>query len=204
MKLTQYPQDGQLHIYCLRCRHESVQTKNQGGAPIHHCTHCDYVSQRALIIDPAVNWWVGPDGEYWHQNSGVFVRNSRNQFLFFERTRFPAGLTVPAGHVDRSEAPLPAAMRELAEETGLRLPRRALKHVVTDSIRGDECRRGSDAHLWHVFVARMPTSAAVKVSPDEGVAPVWLSLNQASRRATPFAIRTIIWQHGPAILRASQ
>ena len=65
----------------------------------------------ALIIDPAVKWWTDSSRECWHEVAGVFIASPEGKFLFFERTKFPFGLTVPAGHVDRGEMPARTAAR---------------------------------------------------------------------------------------------
>jgi 8-oxo-dGTP pyrophosphatase MutT (NUDIX family) len=199
MKLTAISKDDKLHAYCMRCRQEFAYTKSQ---PSYRCSSCNHVDTRALIIDPSVNWWLDRSGEYWHETGGIFVRNSEGQFLFFDRTKHPFGLTVPAGHVDRSEQPSRTARRELSEETGIRLPQRAFTHVVTSNIVGDECRRGADAHRWHVYATKMPALATVKVDASEGTSPVWLDLNQALQQNLTFAVRRLIAQYGPRIERA--
>ncbi len=203
MKLGKVPQDGKPHTYCLRCRRETVRSARQNGQLVYTCTGCSHVGPRALIIDPAINWWLGQDGEYWHEAAGVFLRNARGEFLFFERTKFPFGLTVPAGHVDRGEAHLRTARRELFEETGVRLPERAFKHVSTDNVRGDSCRRGSDAHRWHAYAAKLRVGATIKVSSDEGTRPVWLGLDQALQRDITFVTRYVITRYARQIVAAA-
>ena len=201
MKLGKTPTDGKLHAYCIRCRRETIRERSDRGRPAYHCLNCNAVSPRALIIDPAISWWLGDDGEYWHETAGTFVRNLRDEFLFFERVKYPFGLTIPAGHVDRSESPVDAARRELFEEAGFGLPLRAFKLVVFEKMLGDECYRGSDAHRWNAYVARMRSNATVKVNTRESVRPRWLTLEQALRSNPTFALRSLITRHAGNILR---
>ncbi len=201
MKIGHMPQDGKVHIYCLRCKHETVREKQPN---IYTCTSCDFVSRRALIIDPTIKWWRGDDDEYWHEAAGVFVRNPQDKFLFLERAKYPSGFTIPMGHVDRGEMPVRAAQRELFEETNIQLPLGALKLVMFDNIRGDKCRRGSDAHRWDVYAATMPPNAAVKVNRSESKRAEWLTLEEALRRDLPPALRLVIKRHDSAILRSSR
>lgn len=203
MKLRSMPSDDKLHTYCLRCRLETANERSLASGTIYVCSACTFASPRALIIDPAITWWLDRDGEYWHEDAGVFVHNTKNEFLFLERVRYPSGLTIPAGHVDRREGPLQAVHRELYEEAGLRLPRRSFRHIAIDNIVGDKCRRGSDAHRWHIYTTAMRPGVPVKVNPSEVIRPTWLSLPEALRHELPFAIRSIITKHAPAILRAS-
>jgi 8-oxo-dGTP pyrophosphatase MutT (NUDIX family) len=204
MKLNRVLQDGELHTYCLRCRQETVRSYRQSGRLMYRCNSCDHVASRALVLDPAINWWLGSDGEYWHEAAGVFLQNDHGEFLFFERTSSPFGLAVPAGHVDHGEAHLATARRELSEETSVRLAKRAFRHVVTDDVRGDSCRRGSDAHRWHAYAAKLPARTNIKVSSDEGTRPVWLSLSQALQRDLTFVTRYAITHYARQIIAAAQ
>lgn len=192
MKLGfQPPQDNEVHTYCLRCRAESVINNPQAkDRKVYTCMNCGHRDSRALIIDPAVRWWVDKNGEHCHETAGVFLKNPNSQFLFFERVKHPVGLTVPAGHVDVDELALDAGIRETREETGLSLP--SLTHIETCDIQGDECRRGADMHRWHIFAADVPTGARIVIDPKEGLRPVWLSLKEASRHPLTPAVRYII------------
>ncbi|MBP2330648.1 8-oxo-dGTP pyrophosphatase MutT (NUDIX family) [Kibdelosporangium banguiense] len=125
-----------------------------------------------MIIDPALRWWIAADGEYWHETAGIFVRNPGGEYLLFRRTKFPFGLTVPAGHIEVDETPAAAAERELSEETGL--SGRALDGLGDVDLVGDSCRRGADIHRWHVFITEVDEHTDVAIN-DEGTEPVWLT-----------------------------
>jgi 8-oxo-dGTP pyrophosphatase MutT (NUDIX family) len=183
--------DDEVHRqYCLYCHAESVEWFVEGGSKRCRCSECGQVADRAIVLDPAISWWLGPDGEYWHHTAGIFVRDTRHRFLFFERTAFPFALTIPAGHVDRDEKPKEAAVRELREETGI--VREELRLVTHIPIPGDQCRRGSDSHDWHVYLATVPEEIGVRITEQEGESPVWLTLNDARTRSLTFAVRHLI------------
>jgi len=188
------PNDGRIHAYCIACGHEDKRAANPGN---YTCPVCKKTHSRTLIIDPAINWWTGNDGEYWHEAAGMFVSNPNSEFLFFERTRHPYGLTVPAGHVDRREKPNKTAIRELFEETGVRV--RHVTHIATDDVWGDECRRGADVHRWHCFTGKVDANCRVKLG-EEGVNPVWLTLEEARERHLTFVVQEMISRHGNNIL----
>ena len=144
------------------------------------------------MLDPRVVWWVGPDGEYWHESAGVFVLNGAGRLLLFERTIYPFALTVPSGHVDAGEDPAAAAGRELKEEVGLTAE--ALVPVACEDIMGDSCRRGSDAHRWHAFACRVD---AVEVEVvEEGHRPVWLTVEEALEADLVAPVRHILSRYG--------
>ncbi|GGY04786.1 NUDIX hydrolase [Streptomyces djakartensis] len=186
--------DGAVHHYCLQCHEDAVKWRTTDGRRHCVCGACGAVRDRALVLDPAVTWWTDEDGEYWHATAGVFVRDPRGRFLFFDRTAFPFGLTIPAGHVDRGEAPHLAAARELEEETGLAA--RPLRFVGRTPILGDGCRRGADAHVWQVYHCEAGDGgeAAVRLGP-EGATAVWLTPAEALKRPLTLAVRKVLGTH---------
>lgn len=171
------------------------------GLQIFSCERCGEVNERALIIDPAIRWWVdeADANEYWHETACVFLYNSAGEFLFFDRIKSPFGLTVPAGHVDAEEHPGFAAMRELREETDVRVTH--VFHLLTHDIAGDKCRRGADVHRWHVYATKMPASAVVSLG-NEGIQPTWLTLEQAWQRNLTFAVRYLITNFAATLQQA--
>ncbi|MFJ4866603.1 NUDIX hydrolase [Streptomyces sp. NPDC088748] len=182
--------------YCLTCGQAAVSWRYDSGRKVALCTNCGILSERALVIDSALSCWIDKDGEYWHETAGVFVLDNEQRCLFFERTAFPPGLTIPAGHIEEEEAPCDAATRELHEETGL--TGAILQFIARQAIAGDGCRRGSDAHVWHIFsLSRSATT--VRLGP-EGTSPAWLTLAEALTQPLTLATRRLINDHAPSIL----
>lgn len=199
------PNDNQRHDYCIRCLRETLVSVILKGQQHYQCTACRHLGPRALIIDPTIKWWTDKNGEYCHETSGIFMHNTRGEFLFFKRMTHPFGLAVPAGHVDQGEQPIIAAQRELREETGVSLPISALKFIASNDIPGDMCRRGADMHRWNIYVCAMPPLTNIKVDPRESSQPVWLTLGAALHRSNVLpthAMRMIITQYGKKIWSA--
>lgn len=194
------PNDGRTHIYCFHCGYESPTDTTYEGRLTYECPACQKQHTRALIIDPDVRWWLDTEREYWHETACIFLRNSHGEYLFFERTRHPFGLTMPAGHIDMGESEADTARRELGEEAGVLLPSDAFTKVAAEDIHGDECRRGADVHRWHVFVASLPKHISVEVDQREGVNPVWLRLSDALQAGLTFASRQVILHYQEVIL----
>lgn len=201
MKITfDPPRDSQLHMYCMHCLAEAVtRHAKTGQGSVYRCAACGHNGGRAIIIDPAVVWWLDQEKEYWHEVAGVFVCNG-GEYLFFERVEHPVGVTIPAGHRDVAEDPAITGMRELLEETSLKVSR--LTHIATQDMWGDECHRGADAHRWHIYKEDVP-SREVSLSGAEGIRPIWLTLEEALKRNLVPVVRQIIARHGRKIHAAA-
>ncbi len=180
--------------FCINCHSEKVEKIDRNGLVLYACLDCGLKSERMIVLDPYISWWIDPvTKEYWHESVGVFVFNKSGQTLFFKRVIYPFVLTIPAGHLDCGEIPEQAAKREVFEETGINLEN--LKLVVEEKLYGDKCRRGSDDHMWHLFSAVLSETPDI-ILGDEGIQPVWLSLGQAKSENISFASRHFIEKHG--------
>jgi 8-oxo-dGTP pyrophosphatase MutT (NUDIX family) len=181
------PTDGKVHIYCVTCDADNTKKTQQAGRTVFVCPR-GHKNDRALYYG-GVKFWIAPDKELWHESVGVFVRNAEGKFLFTDRTEFPFGIAVPAGHVDEGESPLEGAKRELEEEAGL--PGAGLRHLFTADITGHGCSGGSDAHRWYVYGLELTPQMSLRIS-DEGQNPVWLSLTEAATKEAPYEIRYML------------
>jgi len=189
MKLNfNWAEDGQVHTYCVVCHGEHMEVRQIEGKTQYYCADCQKIYDRWIKIDPGLTWWVAEDDEYWHESSGIFVRNAEGKFLFFQRTIFPFSMTVPAGHVDSGEIPIVAARRELEEEVGLE---GELVSIADEPIVGDSCSRGSDAHVWHAFLVTLPDTPTIEVR-EEGEAPIWMTLDEALAKDVIVPVRFMI------------
>ena len=184
-----FANDGRRHEYCIFCGKESIERLEGDRTLSFLCRQCGRHSDRSILITPENNWWVDSDGEYWHESSGVLVRDALGKFLFFMRTMYPNALTVPAGHVAVNEQAHLAGIRELEEEVGLKVE--DLARVAVMNIAGDSCSAGSDAHLWHVFLYDYQGREEVEVR-EEGRDATWLTLNEALAEDLTFATRKIL------------
>lgn len=189
------PKDKEAHKYCMECHKEGIQAVVRDGITMYGCPGCGRVSNRYIHIGNGPQdgkWWLDDNNELCHESAGVFVRNPEGKYLFFERTQFPLGFTIPAGHVDNGEGYAAAAIRELQEEVGI--ASRYMHHILDVDIVGDACSSGSDMHRWHVYREDLPESVEVTVQ-EEGRRPVWMTLNEALTKDLPLAIRQLIEQH---------
>jgi ADP-ribose pyrophosphatase len=183
------------HRYCMVCHAADTITNIEiDGQFKRKCSACGAVSDRYIHIgnnkDDAI-WWIDENDELRHESAGVFVRNPEGKYLFFERTSFPLGFTIPAGHVDNGEDGAQAAARELNEEVGITSSR--LTYIASAEIAGDACGAGADTHKWYVFREDLAVSLDVKVlEQDEGRHPVWMTLEEVRQKSLPPAIKYLL------------
>jgi 8-oxo-dGTP pyrophosphatase MutT (NUDIX family) len=196
------PKDEKTHKYCMECHVDGVQVVERDGIRMFACPNCGKVSERYIHIGKGPEdgkWWLDDKEEIWHESAGVFVRNPEGKYLFFERTAFPLGMTIPAGHVDNGEEHGNTAVRELEEEVGVRA--QAISHLFDVDIDGDSCIGGADTHRWHVYREDLPVQIEVTVK-EEGRLPVWLTLEEAKSKELPFAIRYLL-EHNAGEIEAT-
>ena len=190
------PAPGERRTLCLHCLSAHIGEVDDAGRPAWRCADCGTLSPRRLLFDPGVRSWVDSDGEYWHETAGMLVVDPAGSCLLFERRLFPYQVTIPAGHVDAGEDPADAAVREVAEEVGLDLPTvDHVEHLVDADIRGDSCRRGSDAHRWHLYRMRLPARPPVHLG-EEGLRAMWLSADDARQVDLTVPVRHFLTRFG--------
>jgi len=193
MKVTfALPTDGKDHAFCLRCHSPGVELQhNSEGGLEFYCDGCGFVQGRCLYIGKG-KFWIDQENTFWHESGGVFVRRNDGKFLFFERTSWPAGLTIPSGHIDRGETGLRGAIRELREEVGI--DSRDLTLIDELDIE-ESCNAGADHHHWHVYLFKTNQQNIAVVAADEGRNAQWLSLEEALARTMTDGVRHIILQY---------
>lgn len=158
--------------YCFVCFSETVERFFEEEKTFYRCSSCSKIAPRSIVIDDAVTWWIDADRTYWHESVGVVIKNSENKIFCILRQIYPFAYALPAGHLDKGEDPHAAALREVKEEIGLDIS--VLSKVEKLPIPGDECRRGSDDHLWHIYTAQVADDF-IPVLSDEASTHAWFS-----------------------------
>jgi 8-oxo-dGTP pyrophosphatase MutT (NUDIX family) len=118
----------------------------------------------------------------------VFVRDSAGDTLLTCVDRAGRGWDLPGGHVEPDESPVDAAVRELAEETGLRLRPEELSvfawlRVQLSAAPPDGYRYPALTYLVF-FQARLP-SRGPAVRPEPGLESTqagWFAAGEVERR----------------------
>jgi 8-oxo-dGTP pyrophosphatase MutT (NUDIX family) len=183
------------HRYCMVCHvADTISDVVVNDMFKRKCSACGAVSDRYIHIGNEAGdakWWLDEDSMLRHESSGVFVRNPDGKYLFFERTSFPFGYTIPAGHVDHDEDGAQAAARELGEEVGIESKR--LTHIASPEIVDDKCGSGADTHKWNIYREDLEQLLDVKVlEEDEGRHPAWMTLDEVRQKEMPPAIRYLL------------
>jgi ADP-ribose pyrophosphatase YjhB (NUDIX family) len=175
--------------YCIYCHSSGIETTKSKGKTEYICRNCGKRSDRAIIIDPDIIWWIDPaTKEHWHKSVGIFIFNKEGKFLIFKLQKYPYKYTIPAGHINVQETPEDAARRETLEETSLAISRLSL--LGEDDIQNDSCRRGSDHHHWFTFLAIIVNTDNLNIN-DEGVKPIWLTTQEAERLDLTVPVRFV-------------
>ena len=192
------PIDGEYHQYCQECYSEDIHRIFEGEKTFYLCNKCGAKSPRLIVIDPKATWWIDEvTKEYWHESVGIFVFNENNEALFFERTIYPFAFAIPAGHLDTGEKAEMAVIRELEEEAGIKI--NTVKLFSEEDVIGDQCRRGADNHKWHLYMIKVSGIGEIKIN-DEGVKPVWLTLEEALQKELVYPVRYFIEKYGNKLL----
>lgn len=195
MKINfEIPKDNQYHQFCYKCNSDNIDRVFKENKTYYKCNNCDGIFPRLIVIDPKVKWWIDDSTkEYWHESVGIFVFNEYNEALFFERIIYPFAFAIPAGHLDSGEKEDEAIKRELFEETGLKIDN--VKLFSEEDVIGDKCRRGADNHKWHLYTVKVKKMDKIKLN-DEGIRPVWLSVEQALDNNLVYPVKYFINKYG--------
>lgn len=168
--------------YCLQCQSPKVLRIFKDGKTYYFCDNCQTTHERSLVIDNAIHWWIDSKDNYWHESVGVLILNENNELLAIMRKVYPFAYSLPAGHVDKDEKPLVAVQREVDEELKITLSKKDFNMVNDFELPGDSCRRGSDHHLWHLYLAKIKCSEHTIHLNDEADSFQWFDINEIAKR----------------------
>jgi 8-oxo-dGTP pyrophosphatase MutT (NUDIX family) len=103
------------------------------------------------------------DGREMHYSAGIVVE-CKGKYLLVDRVKPPFGFACSAGHIDEGEDPHACALRELHEETGLKLEK--LEFINEEEIPWDTCYSGTSVHYWYFFKAAVESEDGVAVNRE--------------------------------------
>jgi ADP-ribose pyrophosphatase YjhB (NUDIX family) len=112
-----------------------------------------------------------------HFSVGAFIKNDKGEYLLIDRLKKPFGFACPAGHVDENEHSYAAVVREVEEETGLKVISAAEIDIdECDDVPQEICSRGVDYHVWMVYDIKAEGELIFK--EDEVKSIGWYSIEQ--------------------------
>ncbi len=79
---------------------------------------------------------------------GAIIKDREGRYLVQYRLKTPVGLALPAGHIEDDESAREALVREVLEETGVKI---AEAEEVLNIAFPNPCAQGHDFHRWWVF-----------------------------------------------------
>lgn len=152
--MTHHPLD--LFNYCPKCGSSDFEIHN---ALSKHCSHCGFT------------YYQNP-----RASTAAFIINGKGELLVAQRAKEPAKdtLDLPGGFVDNDENAEQGMVREIFEETGLRISTDNVKYLF--SIPNVYHYSGMDIHtLDFFFLCKVADDAEVKAA-DDAAELAWLPL----------------------------
>ena len=108
------------------------------------------------------------DGKEMHYSAGIMVE-CNGRYLLMDRINPPPGFACPAGHVDEGESPKVSAIRELEEETGIKV--QDVEFVCEEEIPWNYCKSAT-VHYWYLYKISV-NSQEVNLDKDEASIIGW-------------------------------
>ncbi len=105
-----------------------------------------------------------------HYSVGAIIKNN-SKYLLIERKKPPYGFAGVAGHIDQGESEIEALIREVREESGLKVDKYSL--ILEEKLDWNWCRRGVSIHHWYLFECK--TKGRIKKNYAETESIGWYS-----------------------------
>ncbi|MEP7275306.1 MAG: dihydroneopterin triphosphate diphosphatase [Betaproteobacteria bacterium] len=129
----------------------------------------------------------------------VLVHTSEHAVLLLERADYPEHWQSVTGSVETGESPAQAAVRELAEETGIDAARYGgvtdwrMQNVfeIFEQWR-NRYPPGTTHNTEHVFGLEVPGPVPVRVAPREHLRFLWLPWREAARQCFSWTNRAAV------------
>lgn len=83
-----------------------------------------------------------------HYSVGALIKID-NKYLLMDRINPPPGFAGPAGHIDEGEEPVEALIREVFEETALKVTNKTL--LFEEELDWNYCTKGITTHYWYLY-----------------------------------------------------
>jgi len=111
-----------------------------------------------------------------HYSVGAVIKKG-NKYLLIERRFFPYGFAGIAGHLDIHENVVDAIVREVREESGLKVTSHKL--IIEEEVYPNKCVVGINVHYWYVFDCKV--SGKIKENFLETKSVGWYSADKIKK-----------------------
>jgi 8-oxo-dGTP pyrophosphatase MutT (NUDIX family) len=101
-------------------------------------------------------------GEPMHYSVGALIKKN-NRYLLIDRATDPQCIAGISGHIDEGESPEQALVREVFEESGLRVVK--YKLLFKEERHNNTCNRWISIHYWYFYECE--TSGKINPNPRE-------------------------------------
>ena len=141
---------------CLNCGSNAVDEIILGNKISYKCYTCGRVSRQAFSLDSRLRIDLTKNGEPYHHLVGLVIRNEKKQILLSKRRIFPIAWAVIFGHVHNGEDSYSTVIRELMEETGIKLK---YARLIFKKMAPNPCRTGIKKHLIRAYEIMLKSTA---------------------------------------------
>ena len=108
-----------------------------------------------------------------HYSVGALIKES-GKYLLIDRVKPPYGFAGIAGHVNEGEGPEQALLREVEEESGLKIESYNL--LFEEELDWNLCSKGVGTHCWYLFDCKV--SGRIRRNPAESKSVGWYSVDE--------------------------
>ena len=154
---------------CIDCESEIEFTKEIEGKEMYLCEN-GHTNSR--MVDHESVKTVDHEGEVIHESVGAIIR-AEGDILLLKRRKFPYKYSIPAGHMEDGEEAYLSLLREIEEETGIKISGEK-RRLAYEGILEDKCRRGADKHKWHLYFIELEEKPEVDGN-DEADHLTWIN-----------------------------
>lgn len=119
---------------------------------------------------------ISSDGREMHHGAGVLLTH-KGKYLLLDRVNPPLGFACPAGHIDEGEDSRTTAIREVFEETGIKLEN--VEFVLEEEVLWNFCG-SAPSHYWYLYKAESPTEK-FKIEANEAKSMNWYTIEEIKK-----------------------
>ncbi len=111
-----------------------------------------------------------------HYSVGALIEKD-GKYLLIDRVKPPLGFAGIAGHIDEGETHIEALIREIEEESGLKVVKHSL--VYEEELNWNGCSRGVKVHYWYLF--KCEVTGKISESKNEVKSIGWYTKEEISK-----------------------